>query len=152
MCTLPLFYCPTKGGEYVENRILSSIIYGPRPHRHMVYNSSQYLLACTGVTERWRVLSYTRKTVRWLALSRYVGEHSSILKLASVCLSPHTQPGREATRTAWGTMCVCILVTYQMDCYSCYVYKHTTISFFILTQLCVMSTLLYTNHHISCCM
>ena len=26
------------GGEYAENRILSSIIYGPRPHWHTVYN------------------------------------------------------------------------------------------------------------------
>ena len=29
------------GGEYAEDRILLSIIYGPRPHRHTVYTAAQ---------------------------------------------------------------------------------------------------------------
>ena len=33
---LIILYCLQNGGEYAENRILSSIIYGPRPRRHMV--------------------------------------------------------------------------------------------------------------------
>ena len=39
---LRVHYCYSialqNGGEYAENRILSSIIYGPRPHRHTVYS------------------------------------------------------------------------------------------------------------------
>ena len=29
------------GSEYAENRILSSIIYGPHPHRHIIYLEQQ---------------------------------------------------------------------------------------------------------------
>ena len=53
-----------------------------------------------GDQETKSAISYARKTVKWLALSRYEGEHSGILKSASVCLSPHTRSWREATRTA----------------------------------------------------
>ena len=37
-CTLLLYStAPQNGGEYVENHILLSIIYEPRPRRHMIY-------------------------------------------------------------------------------------------------------------------